>query len=156
MLTHEQAAFLRFVRDNDVSPNDTRFDWRPLSDAEFLDDRTELHPWCDFEVRADGEGALAEYDAHYTTIERAELERLQGLERKIEAFMASLELIGCHEDIVIDAGNVTLQHRYYEELGSSDWGVDAHNMLGSDADTFRAAIRQAFELFEVPVEDVKL
>lgn len=73
-LTHEQAAFLRFVRNHDVAPIDTSFDWRPLSDAGFLNDRTELHNWLAFELTTDGEEALAEYAREWVSVRRADVE----------------------------------------------------------------------------------
>lgn len=73
MMTHTQAAFLRFVRDNEVTPDNVTFDWRPLSEYGLLNDRTELHSWMQFVLTPAGEAALAEYDAAHVTLTKDQL-----------------------------------------------------------------------------------
>jgi len=73
MITHKQACFLRFVRNNEVTPDNVTFDWAPLSEAGLLNDRTELHSWMEFVLTPAGETALTEYDAAHVTLTKEQL-----------------------------------------------------------------------------------
>lgn len=85
-------------------------------------------------LTAAGRQALAEYDAHYTTVESSELARLQALERKIEAFWAD----EFATDVALDfqTGRWTIERR-----------GQTHSLT-----SLSDAMRIAFEIFEVPSE----
>lgn len=143
MITHEQASILRAVK------------LGAMSDSDYLPE--ELHeffaPFDDYgrdpSLNSDGERVLAAYDAHYTAIERSELERLQALERKIEAFLGAIE-IRSDDDVDIDIGDHSVN---VERLGPKSYSVTGP--VASQLSTkcsIGDAMRKAFEMFEVPGE----
>lgn len=96
--------------------------------------------------------ALDEYDVHYTTVETAELERLQALERKIAVFLEGASLVtspanGRPALFVGDLGPKMIQVEMGDDqyCTSNDEKFHLFQLCGD-------AMRKAFELFEVPVE----
>ena len=153
-LTHEQAAILRAI-DVDVfcqylgSPiiGSDDLSWA-IEDVEVL------------ELSLAGKTALAKYDATYTTVETIELERLQKLERKIEALFGTAEAM-----LYDDAGNICVHLRHGDvwlAVGSCAnrmWSIARRGddgLYSSISDEEHSscgeALRKAFELFEVPEE----
>lgn len=132
MITHEEAAIIR------ASSNIAIEKCRVLG---LIDGPPSPAP------TTNGRQALAEYDAHYTTIERSELERLQALERKIEAFFAAIDA-SAWSAFEIEIDEIQLQKVKSDpdvRLSKDDCDAGWHTRLGD-------AMRKAFELFEVPNE----
>lgn len=86
ILTHEQAAFLRAVGAFAI----TRWTWIGSTSQEV--ELQKMVPFCKksgdaVSVNEIGHRALAEYDAKYMVVERAEHRRLTSLENKIDDFL---------------------------------------------------------------------
>lgn len=137
MITHEEAAFLRSLQSDSELANNL-FDWGFITYN--LPDGSPCKP----RLEEDGKAVLAEYGAHYTAIEVAELERLQALERKIEAFLGAIE-IRSDDDVDIDIGDQSIN---VERLGPNDYAVNGpiESQLSTKCSVGNA-MRKVFEMF---------
>lgn len=144
MITHEQAAFIRVAILLD--------DWDSIPSGVLPSGFYSGPDGCDLELKL--RAALAEYEAHYTTVEKSELARLQALERKIEAFLGSMRRTKC----AIEIG--TPEQMWVSFNQNEDcWELNLHEPVDgryfietqSQGDAMRKAF-ELFELFEVPKE----
>lgn len=156
-LTHEQAALLRACDLVEVHFDQLIEGWWELERQGWIkrDYEPSTHGAKYFaQITAIGKAALDEYDAHYTMVETAELERLRALERKIEAFLNAI-------DLRVYEG--AIEFNFFQEdctwIKVFQMGGFWHTRLSANAPyeflSCSDAMCKAFELFEVPGVEVK-
>ena len=141
-LTHDEASHLRAFRSGGLVVTDVPAWMCSLSMAGLIEMPFISHQRWGCKITDAGREALAEYDAHHTTIDKAELERLLALERKIVAFF---------ESATCDRVSAAMGPMCISESGHDiHWWLAGRGHGGCAS--FADAMRIAFELFEGPKE----